>query len=87
MAISNPCGVPYVGDVQLRTADGRMWRRTFSLPAHGSHWGPIRDLFPGQPTLPESDSNALLWFAHNQRLMVWFFWHKVADNLWIVQHH
>ena len=87
MAVSNPCGAAYVSVVKLRVAGGRMWEREFSLPPHGSWWGRVRDLFPGQPALPAADGNAVLWFEHNQRLMVWFFWQKPADNIWVVQHH
>ncbi|MBL9188099.1 MAG: (2Fe-2S)-binding protein [Opitutaceae bacterium] len=87
MAVSNPCAAPYAGTVRLRTADGRIWAHAFTLPPHGSWWGRVRDLFPGQAEVPAADPNALLWLDHNQRLMVWFFWHKLDGNIWVVQHH
>lgn len=87
MAVSNPRPAPYSGTVRLRIADGREWSRAFELPAHGSWWGRVRELFPGQPEVPAADGNALLWLGDNQRLMIWFFWHKCAQDIWVVQHH
>jgi bacterioferritin-associated ferredoxin len=87
MAVSNPCAAPYAGTVSLRTADGRVWRRRVDLPPHGSWWSRVRDLFADPAPPPATDPNALLWFDHNQRLMVWFFWHKPESRTWLVQHH
>lgn len=87
MAVSNPCATTYAGKVNLRTSDGRLWSQEFTVPPHGSWWGRIKDLFPAEPALPQADPNSLWWLDHNQRLMIWFFWHKTSGNIWIVQHH
>ncbi len=87
LALSNPVDRPYRSDVHLRLSDGRVVTRHIDLPALASAWIEVRALFGIVEPATQGDGNALLWFDSNQRLMVWCFWRKVAEGLWLVQHH
>lgn len=86
IAASNPTDRPYQSKIFLRTTDGRISETVIRLPPYGSFWHSLPNLFP-ETANRHSESNALLWLEYNQALMVWFFWHKQADNIWLVQHH
>lgn len=86
LAASNPIDQPYRSRVFMRTTDGRERETTIEIPPYGSLWRSVTELFPEIPD-DHGESNALLWFENNQALMVWFFWHKQNDDIWLVQHH
>ena len=86
LAASNPVGLPYRSRLFLRTTDGRGYETTIEIPPHGSCWLTVPELFP-DITSRQGESNSLMWLENNQALMVWFFWHKQADDIWLVQHH
>lgn len=87
MAISNCTDHSYQSTACLRFSDGQIVRRPVELPAFGSLWVKVEDFFGAAAVAHRGDGNSLLWLEDNSRLMVWFFWHKTADNLWLVQHH
>ena len=87
MAISN-CGErPYRSTACLRFSNGQVVKRPVELPAFGSLWTKVEDFFGADTVAHRGDNNSLLWLEDNQGLMLWFFWHKPADDLWLVQHH
>lgn len=86
LALSNPVDRPYASAVHLRRGDGALVTRQIELPPLGSAWIDVRALFGIAEPVAQGDSNALLWFESNQRLMVWCFW-RTGGGVWLVQHH
>lgn len=87
MAVSNCGDRAYSSKACLRFSDGRMVERPLELPAFGSLWIKVENFFGIEAATHRGDPNSLLWLEGNQGLMLWFFWHKTADDLWMVQHH
>jgi len=50
-------------------------------------WIDVRSYFDIGQDIDWGDPNALIWLDSNQRLMVWCFWKKSEDGVWLVQHH
>jgi bacterioferritin-associated ferredoxin len=87
LAISN-CGTrEYRSDVCLRLNGGRLLKREVNIPAHGSLWINVPEFFGIADADSAVETNSLLWLDNNQALMVWFFWRKLHDDIWLVQHH
>ena len=86
MSISNCQPQPYESDYHLQAA-GQTLSGHLSLAPMASRWIKLADLFPAHDSTRPVLSPALFWLDNPQHVMVYFFWHIQASNLWMAQHH
>ena len=86
MSISNCQPKRYESDYHLqfgeRTLSGKL-----ALEPMVSRWMKLADLFPELDAARADLSPGLFWLENPQHVMVYFFWHIEAPNVWMAQHH
>jgi bacterioferritin-associated ferredoxin len=86
MSISNCQPKPYESEYHLQ-AGGATYSGNLTLPPMASRWVELASLFPGLDATRADLSPGLFWLENPQHVMVYFFWHIQAANLWMAQHH
>jgi bacterioferritin-associated ferredoxin len=86
MSISNCQTKPYESDYHLQ-AGGKTLSGRLTLDPMASRWVKLADLFPGLDPTASDLSPGLFWLENPQHVMVYFFWHIEAPNIWMAQHH
>lgn len=86
MSVSNCQPKRYESDYHLQFA-GTTLSGKLALEPMASRWVKLADLFPDlDPARPDL-SPGLFWLENPQHVMVYFFWHIEAPNVWMAQHH
>ncbi len=86
MSISNCQAKRYESEYHLQCGETTLSGK-LALDPMASRWVKLADLFPGLDPAGTDLSPGLFWLENPQHVMVYFFWHIEASNVWMGQHH
>jgi bacterioferritin-associated ferredoxin len=87
MAVAKCQAKPYETEVGLLLG-GRRSTGELKIPAMGSRWVKLEDIFSGDGFVDvRSGEPGLFWLENPQHVMVYFFWYSPSSRTWMGQHH
>ncbi len=86
MSISNCQPKRYESEYHVQFA-GTTLSGKLALEPMASRWVKLAELFPELDAARADLSPGLFWLENPQHVMVYFFWHIEAANVWMAQHH